>query len=298
MRGESAGREPPSRGYWAHPRGNDPDAQPSYVGLSAYEGCSLQAVTYSYAITRKWDRCVEDVKNSWDEIEGLGKDHPTEVPVLAQVLQSLDTAAAVIVERGYFDLDCRSEESVAIVRQHRFVTISHDRLHFFDREIDLAIFVEALYSAEAQQQLQHSYLGYVVLRNSGPDALVGRTMIAPPRTNIYSGLALKYPRGLAWHVRTRVREHLTLAGIPLYVDASPFMQQDGYITRCAHAAAWMVHYAAVLRGLIPRKSIASIRPSHEGGGDHSLIVLPNPGLTVEELTATLLAVGLSQKYEL
>ncbi len=210
---------------------------------------------------------------------------------LEGVLAAADTAVTALVEEGYYDLDCRSEDAVAIKRQYRFSPITNRRLHFFSAAVSRDLFVEALTGTEdATKPLRDAYLGYSVLRTNNLGGVVGRTMIAPPRCHS----DLIKPDEFHLRVRTRVTEHLTLLGVKLCVEATPFMQQEGGITRCAHVGAWMAHYVAVLRGLVPRVPVADLFPSEASTSSGSLFQrqYPSPGLTESQLVDALVAAGL------
>lgn len=137
----------------------------------------------------------------------------------------------VIVENRYVDGDFRSEFSAFWSRRFDGVPAFARRLHFFTTEIR---------DNELHALPDNSgYLGYAVIRpiEQGP---VGRTVIAPPPEQRDATLAL-------------ATDEITLFGNRLAVEGAPFCQQDGEYFRCAHAAAWMCHYSAVLRGLVPRQ---------------------------------------------
>ena len=208
-------------------------------------------------------------------------------PTLAGLLKNLDSLQSVVIEYGYYDLDARSEEALLLSRHFRFDAVSHDRLHFFDIEVTHSLVVDALTDPDKQTKLQQAYLGYSVLRRNAA-AVVGRTMIVPPRRD--EGLV--EPGEFRLRVRTRVTEELTLAGIPLKVTGVPFMQQDETITRCAHVAVWSVHYTAVLRGQVPRVPVGQISGNNKYGG---LAQYPSVGMTDFEVQGALAGCGLASR---
>lgn len=278
---------------WSLPLGTNVEALPNYFAIQNRSDQTLRAGLLNFISQRVSGPAGSGPLGpppsddpAWASDAGSSADNPDCPPVLLGVLEAVAAAQTVIVERGYFDLDCRSEEAVAIMRQHRFTLVSHDRLHFFSKLLTKRVFLQAIADTNLQRKLQDAYLGYVVLRNAEPSTAVGRTMLATPRTDE----RLLDPGTLVTRVRTRVREHITLAGIPLHVDAVPFIQQDGGLTRCAHAATWMVHYSAVLRGYITRRPVADMHPT-VSDGHTSRRPLPSPGLTTDQLMDALWAVG-------
>jgi hypothetical protein len=139
----------------------------------------------------------------------------------------------------------------------------HPRLHFFASDIpeDLSIW--------KTPDDDPRYLGYVVIRPSsnGP---VSRAMLLPPPE-------------LREGIRTAVTEKVSVFGRSLTVKGVPFAQQDTQFGACAHAAAWMCHQAAHLRGDVERRPRA----------DFSLLVntsiqphrtMPTQGLNIAQLS--------------
>jgi hypothetical protein len=209
-------------------------------------------------------------------------------PALDGCLQVLDTAITVIIEHGYFDLDARSEMAVTLVRQFQFTAPLHDRLHFFSSRVKYGEFESALTDNSEADRLRKDYLGYMVLRRDNAKHIVGRSMLTPPRK---LSEVLK-PDEFDSRVRTRVDEEVTLAGISLTVTGVPFMQQEGAVTRCAHAAAWMAHFTAVLRGVTPRVPVADLQ-RHDMATDRAYArQYPSPGLSDEQLCRALWRAGL------
>jgi hypothetical protein len=145
-------------------------------------------------------------------------------------------ARTAVIETRYLDLDYRSEYSSFFSKTFEEISDTAHRLHFFKAEVTTND-LEALSAAAIR-----GYLGYVTIRPS-PLGRVGRSVLAPP------------PR-LRASVQTAVRDRVHLFGQQLEVIGVPFAQQDTQFGRCAHAAAWMCHYAAVLRGEVSRRPMA------------------------------------------
>lgn len=174
----------------------------------------------------------------------------------------------VVDENRYVDPDYRSEFSA--FWSHRFPTTPAfaRRLHFFRRQIR----DERLHSLPSDP----GYLGYSVLRPMDPGR-VGRTMITPPPRLKGATLALATDR-------------VSLFGEHLEVTGAPFMEQDVDYLRCAHAAVWMCHYSAVLRGLAGRRLTAELVALSPNVLWHER-TLPSPGLTANQIQAVFEATG-------
>lgn len=154
-------------------------------------------------------------------------------------------ARTVVLETRYIDLDYRSEYSSFFSKTFAEIPDTAHRLHFFKSEIAVDQ-LEVLSAAACR-----SYLGYVTVRPS-PLGRVGRTMLAPP------------PK-LRAAIQASVSDTVHFFGQRLTINGVPFAQQDTQFGRCAHVAAWICHYTAVLRGDVSRRAMA----------DFSLFADPN-----------------------
>ncbi len=126
------------------------------------------------------------------------------------LIRCLDTVRAngcttVVVENRYVDSDYRSEFVAFWSQRFDGMPAFTRRLHFFANDVAEA----SLHRIEAGS----GYLGYAVMRpvKYGP---VGRTMLKPP------------PALRDWTFAV-ARDHVTLFGNKLEVEAAPFCQQDG-----------------------------------------------------------------------
>jgi hypothetical protein len=168
-------------------------------------------------------------------------------------------AHTVVVETRYLDLDYRSEYSAYYSRQFGDIPDSAHRLHFFQKKL----------TARSLWRLgrESGYLGYVVIRPSsmGP---VSRALLRPPPE-------------LEAAVRTSVSERVNFFG--QYLEVRGFAQQDAQLGACAHAAAWMCHFTAYLRGDVARKTKADFSLKADVSLDPSR-GLPTGGLTVTQLS--------------
>lgn len=183
-----------------------------------------------------------------------------------------NSASTVVVETRYIDSDYRSEFSAFHSKTFAPVADTTHRLHFFR-------------SAVRGEHLgclpdDPGYLGYVVVRppstigQVGDPALralgvVGRTMLSPPPD-------------LRDAVRALATDRINFFGQTLEVEATPFMEQDTRLLRCAHVAAWMCHHTASLRGESPRRDSADFALLVTPSVGFSRL-LPSEGLTVQQM---------------
>lgn len=174
-------------------------------------------------------------------------------PVVTSVLRAFVGSKTAVFEPAYFDLDYRSEFSATLETVSKPRLPETIRLHFFSDEVaqvDLLTAVEAL---------KPSYRGYTIIRPQVPGTL-GRSVISPPSglpDYLKYGHKLRSEVPLSERVRVGVRDPVHVFGVPLIATGVPFIEQDGHLLRCAHASAWICHYTAVLRGLVPRRSTAT-----------------------------------------
>jgi hypothetical protein len=229
-----------------------------------------------------------------------------------EVLSAFGSATAAVFELDYFDTDYRSEFSATHETTFAVRNPGTTRLHLFDGEDEhgcrpqpgtpddslLAIARSAVTIAADgataepghQQPQGPEYLGYVVLRPQAPGT-IGRSIV-PPRARREE---LSDPSTLGKRVRTGISEEVELFGVRLTARGVPFMEQDGQLLRCVHAAAWMAHYTATLRGIVARRRTADI---HRAEDDRFSMGrrFPSPGLTDESLSRVLGRIGLPAEF--
>jgi hypothetical protein len=185
-----------------------------------------------------------------------------DVPLLrcVEVARSLG-ARTLVVETRYLDLDYRSEFSAYYSRQFADIPDSAHRLHFFAKKLT---------SASLTRRAKASgYIGYVVIR--------------PSSTGLVSRALLPAPPDVIDAVRTAVTEEVSFFGQSLTVTGVPFAQQDAQLGACAHAAAWMCHFTAHLRGDVARKTRADFSLKADASMQAAR-ALPTGGLTVHQLS--------------
>lgn len=242
----------------------------------------------------------------------LDEDRDPAAPSL--ISAAADTAACLLVETYYFDLDHRSEVELVVATQFQPVEVTVDRVHFFSTPYSDGDTIEAYVDAaerDAHERPRNgppAYLGYSILRPSR-DARIGRSLISPwatvpfrppqdendadlPHTFGYS-VGESIPAEVIFEqVRTAVPESVNIYGRDFRAVGVPFMEQDGNILRCAHVSAWICHYSAVLRGMIPRRTTGQL---HRAGHTTTSIAraYPSMGLSTSELSAILRDVQLA-----
>ena len=177
-----------------------------------------------------------------------------------EVARSLG-ASTLVVETRYLDLDYRSEFSAYYSRQFADIPDAAHRLHFFSKRIT----ARSLWRLAANS----GYLGYVVVRPAAT-GLISRAMLPPPPDLVDA-------------VRTSVTERVHFFGQDLDVRGVPFAQQDAQLGACAHAAAWMCHFTAHLRGDTIRRAKAEFSLKADASL-HPSRAMPSGGLTVTQLS--------------
>lgn len=170
-------------------------------------------------------------------------------------------AATVVVERRYYDIDYRSEYSAYFSRLHAEMPSTTHRLHFFGKRVTL--------KEIGRLRRNPDYIGYVVMRPTD-QAPVSRAMLRPPPD-------------IAAAIRTKVKDTVCFFGDTLTVEGFPFTQQDTQLCVCAHAAAWVCHYAAHLRGDVTRVPRAEFATRVNASLNTSR-TMPSSGLTVAQLS--------------
>lgn len=180
-----------------------------------------------------------------------------------------NNATTIVVERRYYDVDYRSEYSAYFSRLHAPMPATTHRLHFFGRHVVL--------DELGRLASDPDYIGYIVMRPTA-QAPISRAMLRPPPD-------------IASAIRTKVKEIVHFFGEALAVEGFPFTQQDTQLCVCAHAAAWVCHYAAHLRGDVARVPRAEFAIQANASLSTSR-VMPSSGLTVIQLSDLFRTFGL------
>ncbi len=130
------------------------------------------------------------------------------------------SAQAVIVEYEYVDKDYRDTYTNFYAKKFADYPPRTIRLHFFQSPIP----AEAMWELE---KFSEGYIGAVVVRPTRI-ATIGRTLLDPQKIKGRTG----------WMCLANYR--VNLLGSELTIRAFPSIRQDSDVTRCAHAACWMV----------------------------------------------------------
>jgi hypothetical protein len=177
----------------------------------------------------------------------------------------------VVVENRYVDADYRSEYSAFWSSRFQPPPGFARRVHFFTADLT----DDQLHALPSDS----GYLGYLNLRpvEDGP---VGRALLQPPPSITGHGAVL-----------TTVEDEISFFGNDLTVRGVPFCQQDREFLRCAHAACWVLAYAAYRRRLIGRQhtsQIVRLSPSHLSFDRP----LPSGGMNYHQMQAVFGQMGL------
>ena len=209
-------------------------------------------------------------------------------PNIGQKLRELlfsfsNGAKSAVIENHYIDIDYSAsyyeQRGRSFTPENRATT----RIHFFSDHFSKDDLVAA--DPAIVQKMQSTYLGFTVVRPEDPGTL-GRTFISCPDS--VNGNPATFP--------TRGRTSVDLAGIPLEIEACPYMSQDRKIMACATAAIWMT--VTPLAEKIPE--ITAHTTAEITGAAMSLDRPYGPavgrrGLTLTETEQALLEIGLDPR---
>ncbi|MBI3986680.1 MAG: hypothetical protein HY343_07165 [Lentisphaerae bacterium] len=192
-------------------------------------------------------------------------------------------AKTIIVETAYIDRDFLEDFSAYYVRCFHEYKKTCARFHFFNRQIDNPAFegvLDGCSNALTTPELQASYLGFVVVKPL-PETIIGRTCL---RT---------YDRDKGRRDFPITRQYeANLFGIPLTVDTLAFQEQDRVAAACATSALWSVFHGT---GKLFQHHIPSPVEITQAATEHWVSetrVLPNCGLTPEQMAYAIRKVGL------
>lgn len=178
---------------------------------------------------------------AWATIQGA-MDPDGKALIVRNTLQYLRQQGAVglIQEHEYLDRDYSAEFSAfysTLFKRHSKIC---ERFHFFSTRVaQLESTASAADLSEAVQNLENSYLGYVVIR--------------PVRHAPLSKAVLKAPGANATllpNVLVRADYAVHLLGAELHIVGAPVTQQDSRVFACAQAAIWTAarHFHVKHRG--------------------------------------------------
>lgn len=204
----------------------------------------------------------------------------------AQVFQILARPQSfAVIEWVYFDLDYRSEFTVTHETSFPVRDPNASRINFFSSPAP----TQPLSLYDAVVNGRPHYRGYCVIRPQVVGA-IGRTMVTTdadltqPEDRVFSGL--RENAVLSDFIRTAVVEDVEVFGVGLRIVGTPFMEQDQHLLRCAHISAWICHYTAVLRGLVPRRPTAQFHLAEDATGAYGRSY-PSYGLSSWSLSRVL-----------
>lgn len=196
-------------------------------------------------------------------------------------------AKTIIVEKNYVDRDFLEDYAAYYVRcfhryEHRCL-----RLHFFTSEFtqdDLGSFLKGNASPLTPSFLQKSYLGFLVIKPL-PKTVIGRTCLRP------------YPDDNGRRNFPIVRSYEAhVFGLSLEVETLAFQEQDKVAAACATSALWSVFQGTGKLHHHPIPSPVEITRAASSPSALETRVLPNKGLTVNQLAQAIRSVSLEPLY--
>ena len=211
--------------------------------------------------------------------EGQTSGHPSpQIQIICRYLRA-QGAIASVWQRDVQDPDFLAEHGAYYARWSYKVPRFCHRLHFFatpSTADDVLDAIEA-WSAETEPA---AYLGFVTIRPV-VQSPIGATFLKRPE-----------PASKDF-VHAQDRFPVNLAGWRLYIEATPFMQQDNAVGACAQAAIWMA-----LRTLRWREGRSALNPAQITSSATRFFVsgrtLPNrQGLRLEQITEVVRSAGYS-----
>lgn len=170
-------------------------------------------------------------------------------------------ARTVVVETRWDDPDYSSEYRAYYCWVFQDVPRHTHRLHFLAADNLSGV-------RPSDLPTDPGYIGYVSVRPVS-EGSVSRAMLPPPPD--------------VPGVRCAAQEEVHLFGRRYTVSGVPFAQQDTGLGACAHAAAWMCHRTAYLKGDVADRSRADFA-LHSDPSLSPHRALPSTGLTVHQLS--------------
>jgi hypothetical protein len=189
-------------------------------------------------------------------------------------------ARTILVEEEYVDRDFLEDFAAYYVRCFPRYERYCRRLHFFSRDISLDDFGRLLEGDRQQEgSIRENYLGFIVVKPL-PETVVGRTCLKTYST----GDGRSYPI-------TRTNK-VHLFGVDLEVQTLAFQEQDRAAAACATSALWSAFQATAM---VFQHHIPSPVEITQSATERAMLagrVLPNDGLTLEQMADGIRRVGL------
>ena len=190
-----------------------------------------------------------------------------------------DAAISAVVEHGYVDIEYSSSYYLQTGRSFTPTERYTIRVLFFSCQVTKQDIYNA--SLEISSNLSSHYLGYSVIKPGNPPTL-GRTFIKPP--DLIEDYVAFFP--------TRVTIQANLCGIPLEVEACPYMSQDGNVSACATASLWIATNSLMpkIRGMSEYSS-GEITAMALSVNRSFTPMLGSRGLRVDQMERAIIAMG-------
>lgn len=188
------------------------------------------------------------------------------------------SSKTIILEAEYVDRHYLEDYSEYYARCFPSHPRKCARVHFFSHEFSEPDFIAALESNDTKfiEKLSACYLGYVVIRPI-------------PHTFLAKVCLIRYPALVENHncKIIAISNKVSLFGIPLSVDAAPFLEQDKVVSVCATSALWMFFNSSnhKINGDLPSPS--AITKSAAGVTVDGARTFPNTGLSPAQVARSL-----------
>ena len=223
------------------------------------------------------------LKTGWDQRNEVSS--KTQLNYLCDYL-SVDhiDAQTIVVENEYVDRHYLEDYSEYYARCFPAHPRMCSRIHFFSSSFDEQQFTKALANNDVdfQQQLNSSYIGFVVIRPI-PDTFLAKLCIRP-----YEVLTNKTTGYQIIAKKTKV----SLFGINLSVNCAPFAEQDRVVSVCATSALWALFSASEAFSFEKLPSPSAITKSAFKNRSDGTRVFPSTGLNSSQIAASLKHFGL------
>lgn len=245
----------------------------------------LRAVSFSK--TALFD-CVTEFVSPYGPVQ---TDQHLQLNYIANYLENSLGCRLFIIEDHYIDREYMDSFASYYAKCLRPYPNYCKRLHFFDKQFDLALVARFLSEATGKskpedqgtvasaQAINRSYLGFVVVRPQN-QSFVGNSVLCP------------LPDADGRSMSCKRRYEVNLLGLNLRVDGLAFQQQDRAVSACASAALWSALHKTAFDEAIKIPSTVEItagatRFSVEGGRS-----FPSTGLTIPQMCEAVRASGL------
>lgn len=194
-------------------------------------------------------------------------------------------AKTILVENEYVDRYYLEDYSRYYSRCFNHVPKKCARIHFFSNEFNELAFTKALESNDQAtiSLLQQSYLGFVVIRPI-PDTFIGRLCLKPYKSLIKT----THQKSSSEYKLITTKQKAHLFGLELFVDTTPFIEQDTVVSECATSVIWTIlssGLGSASADYLP--SLSTVTEIASSGNADGSKTFPNGGLTYQQVCVAL-----------